>query len=279
MLLRLIETSGKRWKLIAEALGNSNPRTPAMVRNRYLRIERGRWLTEQGMSKNRCGQCGQLKRGHVCQAPRAMVNTNLEGQASRHLEARGDDHSPSSSPYTATEGYPTPGKLALGAPPLSYLSYGANDDSMPSLTSPDLVGLNGTPGRTPQSLAGIMGTAGTGGNGPPGLRPQSSFDILLRASEMRSTEAPPDQPKILADTPSVLPGDLGLNPFRSVTSEDPSTSLLTPADIAMGAPMGAPPIAAPAASVASCVATAGELALTGENFAPNATRRVEVDAA
>ena len=39
-----------------------------MVRNRYLRIKRGRWLTEQGRSKNRCGICGELKRGHVCKS-------------------------------------------------------------------------------------------------------------------------------------------------------------------------------------------------------------------
>ena len=78
------QTSGKRWKLIAEALCKSNPRTPAMVRNRYLRIERGRWLTEQGKSKNRCGQCGELKRGHVCRVPRAMVSTSRAAQEARH---------------------------------------------------------------------------------------------------------------------------------------------------------------------------------------------------
>jgi len=91
MLLELIQISGKRWKHIAEALGAQSPgtpRTPAMVRNRFLRIERGRWLTEQGKSKNRCGQCGQLKRGHVCQAPRALVSTSLQAQEARHEAAR-----------------------------------------------------------------------------------------------------------------------------------------------------------------------------------------------
>jgi len=91
LLLSLIMSSGKRWKLIAEALGGHSPaaqRTPAMVRNRYLRIERGRMLTEQGKSKNRCGQCGQLKRGHVCQAPRALVSTSFQAQEARHEAAR-----------------------------------------------------------------------------------------------------------------------------------------------------------------------------------------------
>jgi len=92
LLLQLIQTSGKRWKIIAEALGKcaggGAPRTPAMVRNRFLRIERGKWLTERGMSKNRCGQCGQLKRGHVCQAPRALVATSFHAQEARHEAAR-----------------------------------------------------------------------------------------------------------------------------------------------------------------------------------------------
>jgi len=69
--MRLINESGKRWKQIASALKPFD-RTPAMVRNRYLRIERGKWLTAEGKSKNRCGLCGQLKRGHVCNAPRTL---------------------------------------------------------------------------------------------------------------------------------------------------------------------------------------------------------------
>lgn len=44
-----------------------------MVRNRYLRIQNGRWLTEHGQSKNRCGACGELKRGHVCKVERRAV--------------------------------------------------------------------------------------------------------------------------------------------------------------------------------------------------------------
>jgi len=242
MLLQLIETSGKRWKLIAEALGNSNPRTPAMVRNRYLRIERGRWLTEQGMSKNRCGQCGQLKRGHVCQAPRALVNPADQGTD------WGKESVPS-SPYTPL------GKLSLGAPPLTYVSYGNNDESLSLFPSP--ADLNGTC-RTPQSLAGIMGSSMAG---PPGLRPQSSFDILLRASEMRSTEVAPEQPKILADTPSVLPGEL-INPFRSVASENPC--MLSAADIEV-------------ADVATGGCATAELGRRTETFVPNASRRVEVE--
>lgn len=266
MLLQLIETSGKRWKLIAEALGKDNPRTPAMVRNRYLRIERGRWLTEQGMSKNRCGQCGQLKRGHVCQAPKALAESSLSEQEAQHSAKRRalmDDASMPDSPFGSTEGYPTPGKLALGAPPLTYVGVnGSADDGMSDSGLDSLPAhLSGTPGRTPKSLAGMLAgggaiTAGTAG-GPPGLRPQSSFDMLLRASEMRSTE----QPKILADTPSVPPGDF---PFRSVVSENPEPSTLSREDLALGAPCGTPaPTVPPPPALA-------------ENL-PHANRRVEVE--
>jgi len=226
-LLQLIETSGKRWKLIAEALGRAcpeNPRTPAMVRNRYLRIERGRWLTEQGMSKNRCGQCGQLKRGHVCQAAREggpEMGTVRRGSA-RDVEESVPDSPFGSAAYSAT------GKLALGVPPLTYVGMDSpiedlvRDGSLDSLPAH----LSGTPGRTPTSLAGMLagGTASLG-SGPPGLRPQSSFDMLLKASELRSSE----QPKILADTPSVLPGEF---PFGSVISENSEPSTLSSEDLA-----------------------------------------------
>ena len=85
--------------------------------------------------------------------------------------------------------------------------------------------LSGTPGRTPTSLAGMLAGTASLGSGPPGLRPQSSFDMLLKASELRSSE----QPKILADTPSVLPGQF---PFRSVASENPEPSTLSCEDLA-----------------------------------------------
>lgn len=122
LLLQLIQTSGKRWKLIAEALGKHvgaiTPRTPAMVRNRYLRIERGRWLTERGMSKNRCGQCGQLKRGHVCQAPRALVNTSFEAQEARHEAARlrYGESLLLQLPGTSGVGSPVDATVTVGAP-------------------------------------------------------------------------------------------------------------------------------------------------------------------
>ena len=90
-----------------------------MVRNRYLRIERGRWLTEQGMSKNRCGQCGELKRGHVCKGPVADKGAfgSQEGRQSASRRSQQDDGSMPDPPFGSSEGgYPTPGKVRFASP-------------------------------------------------------------------------------------------------------------------------------------------------------------------
>jgi len=241
LLLNLIDTSGKRWKFIAEQLGNANPRTPAMVRNRYLRIERGRFLTEQGLSKNRCGQCGELKRGHVCRAPRALVSTNMASQEMRHHDVRRVAHderrglttsavarvgaggdvggscpAPPSPSTTALSSGSTPTKssgLNLGAAaPLTYVGTSVDTDNTMSLASPDILafGLSPSGPRSGMSLGlPTFGGATPGGVNPPGLRPQSSFDMLLKASELRSNNSAARGPvhatatmKILADTPN-----------------------------------------------------------------------------
>lgn len=76
------------WKAIAQAMGQVNPRTPAMVRNRYLRIMKGRTLAANGLARNKCGKCGQIKRGHVCTADPAVVSTNIAVQEQQHALLR-----------------------------------------------------------------------------------------------------------------------------------------------------------------------------------------------
>ncbi|EOD35764.1 hypothetical protein EMIHUDRAFT_227311 [Emiliania huxleyi CCMP1516] len=56
---------GRKWGRIADGLTN---RSPASVRNRYLRIELGQQARRLGLAKNRCAACGQPKLGHVCSA-------------------------------------------------------------------------------------------------------------------------------------------------------------------------------------------------------------------
>ena len=95
-ILRLVDAHGKKWTLIASRL---NERTPAMVRNRYLRLEKGRSRADEGLSRNRCSVCGQIKQGHTCpghrletigshELPRANAGANAESL--RH--ARPVDH-------------------------------------------------------------------------------------------------------------------------------------------------------------------------------------------
>jgi len=69
LILRLFAAEGRKWGRIAALLPG---RSSASVRNRYLRIEKGRQLTAEGKSKNRCAACGQLKLGHVCTASRPL---------------------------------------------------------------------------------------------------------------------------------------------------------------------------------------------------------------
>jgi len=62
-ILQLFALEGRKWGRIADGLTN---RSPASVRNRYLRIELGQQARRLGLAKNRCAACGQPKLGHVC---------------------------------------------------------------------------------------------------------------------------------------------------------------------------------------------------------------------
>ena len=68
MLERFFLEHGPKWKVIASLLTMHGPhaRTHAMVRNRYLRRQKGKVDAAEGKARNKCGQCGMLKKGHVC---------------------------------------------------------------------------------------------------------------------------------------------------------------------------------------------------------------------
>jgi len=213
----LIESSGKRWKQIATALKPFD-RTPAMVRNRYLRIKRGRWLTEQGQSKNRCGICGELKRGHVCrlslaQGPPPQVETGRDNDdtlsssstdllenvalvvstpardvtflpapvADEEEEEEGDDDSP--PPAETTPPKPTrPTPLVSGSP---------------HVDSP--VVKVATAVKPPR----VMCLRAEGG-GPTKLERQGSLEVLAVAASLVSN-SPQCSPRALAPSPCIVP--------------------------------------------------------------------------
>ena len=87
-LMNLFALNGPRWKLIAAEMGSVNPRSAAMVRNRWLRVQKGKQRAEQGLSKNKCGLCGQIKQGHICAARLANATATIAAQQSAHLDAR-----------------------------------------------------------------------------------------------------------------------------------------------------------------------------------------------
>jgi len=69
-ILQGVERYGPRWSKIATELPG---RSVASVRNRYLRMQKGLKKQSEGIAKNRCHACGQLKLGHVCSAQLANV--------------------------------------------------------------------------------------------------------------------------------------------------------------------------------------------------------------
>jgi len=83
LILDLAQTLGTRWKRIAEIINESSggstcERTVASLRNRYHRIKKGQSaVAEGGIVKNKCGVCGQLKRGHVCR-PQTLIAAAAE---------------------------------------------------------------------------------------------------------------------------------------------------------------------------------------------------------
>lgn len=80
---------GGRWKQIAAMFGTANPRTPAMVRNRFLRIEKGRKIAAQGGARNKCGKCGAIKKGHICTRYSEVVDIpSVQVQEQHHRETR-----------------------------------------------------------------------------------------------------------------------------------------------------------------------------------------------
>ena len=83
LILDLAQTLGSKWKRIAEIINESSggsacERTVASLRNRYQRIKKGQSaVAEGGIVKNKCGVCGQLKRGHVCR-PQTLIDSSSE---------------------------------------------------------------------------------------------------------------------------------------------------------------------------------------------------------
>ena len=73
---------GPNWKSIVKQLPG---RTTSSVRNRWLRIEKGRKLREEGKGKNRCRACGEIMLGHICRAIRKLAAVATAEECSTRL--------------------------------------------------------------------------------------------------------------------------------------------------------------------------------------------------
>merc|ERR1719231_832547 len=77
--------------------------------NRYLRKQKGKVDAAEGKARNKCGLCGQIKKGHICTGSTSVVESDLVTQQQAHAQAR------SELPIA-------PARLALGSP--IALSFG-----------------------------------------------------------------------------------------------------------------------------------------------------------
>ena len=63
LLVSLVEEHGTKW---VELATHFDGRTGTQLRNRHLRIEKGREKTAMSKSRNKCRTCGEKRAGHIC---------------------------------------------------------------------------------------------------------------------------------------------------------------------------------------------------------------------
>jgi len=63
LLITLVEERGKKW---AELVPHFPGRTTTQLRNRNLRIQKGRASVEAGTARNLCRLCGEIRASHIC---------------------------------------------------------------------------------------------------------------------------------------------------------------------------------------------------------------------
>jgi len=80
---------GISWIKVAEEMGKTNERTPAMLRNRFYRYKLGKIAAKEGTARNRCAACGEIKSGHDCKGQAGLVaSVSIEEQKREHEQKR-----------------------------------------------------------------------------------------------------------------------------------------------------------------------------------------------
>jgi hypothetical protein len=68
LLLTLVDERGKKWVELAPHFPG---RKPAQLRNRHIRIVKGREKVEAGTARNMCRVCGEIRSSHICKGRNA----------------------------------------------------------------------------------------------------------------------------------------------------------------------------------------------------------------
>lgn len=68
LLITLVDERGKKWVELASHFPDRNP---TQLRNRHLRIVKGRERVEAGVARNLCRVCGEVRSSHICKGRNA----------------------------------------------------------------------------------------------------------------------------------------------------------------------------------------------------------------
>jgi len=117
LIVEMHKRLGPRWSTIASEFPG---RTVSSIRNRFLRLQNGNKLRDEGkITKNRCSKCGLPKKGHICSAK---------------LTSDQSPHSLSDAPDAMNTGTGTAPLLARFSSNASYLNTLANSGMLTPVT-------------------------------------------------------------------------------------------------------------------------------------------------
>lgn len=135
-LCELVKTHGFSWKAVSD---NMDGRTSAQVRLRWAFVCASEAQANRGVASNRCGVCGQIKRGHVC-GQDTISPRQIAASVRRKRRLKGSPSLPSCSAlHTDTEVVEEEG--GVGEEGVGAL---VEEETVPFLSSTQTASLRGT---------------------------------------------------------------------------------------------------------------------------------------
>lgn len=83
LLFSLLSEHGMQWKVVLKMYNRNTlatKRSYSSLRNRYQRVDRQKRLLERGQLRaiNRCRECGEMKRGHICRGKNILLHKDVQ---------------------------------------------------------------------------------------------------------------------------------------------------------------------------------------------------------